>query len=296
VDNIDLKTLQMLGELKKTRSVSHTATNLHSTQSAVSMTLAKLRTHFNDPLFVRTSSGMEPTPLADELILLASKAVVLLEATLCNRPTFDPATSTRTFRLSLTDVGQMVTLPALLARLRDSAPGVELEITLISEHTPSLLETGKVDLALGFLPPLDAGFFRKRLFCEHFVCVLREDHPRIGSSLTLEAFLAESHALISPTGTGHVLLERALREHKIERKRGIEIPNFLGISAVVEGSDYLTIVPSRLAEYWAQRGQIKVLPLPFPVPEYMVMHHWHGRYMRDPGIQWLRESISQLYV
>lgn len=296
MDNIDLKTLHVLGELQRTRSVSATAANLRSTQSAISMTLARLRKHFNDPLFVRTSAGMEPTPLADELIQRSTEALGLLQAMLGHHPTFVPEEAERTFRLSMTDVGQMVTLPTLLQQLREHAPGVILEISLISEYTPTFLESGKIDLAIGFLPPLDAGFFRQRLFYEHFICVLRDDHPRIGDVLTLDAFLAESHAVISPTGTGHNLLECAMRDHKIERRRGIEIPNFLGISAVIESWDYLAIVPSRLAAHWVQRGiRIRSLPLPFSVPEYMVMAHWHERYMRDPGIQWLRESISRLY-
>ena len=293
MDNIDLKTLQILSELHRTRSVSATAANLHATQSAISMTLARLRKHFNDTLFVRTSAGMEPTPLADELIARSSEALGLLQAMLGHHATFAAGSAARTFRIAMTDIGQMVTLPALLQRLGEQAPGVMLEVSLISEHTPSFLESGKVDLAIGFLPPLDAGFFRQRLFCEHFTCVLRDDHPRIGDELTLDAFLAESHAVINPSGTGHTLLERAMRSHRIERRRGIEIPNFLGVSAVIEATDYLAIVPARLAAHWRARGMgIRSLPLPFAVSEYMVMAHWHERYMRDPGLQWLRELIS----
>lgn len=296
MDNIDLKTLRILCELHTTRSVSVTAENLHVTQSSISMTLARLRKHFKDMLFVRTSMGMEPTPLADELITRSSKALICLEAILGYHDTFDPVATERMFRIAMTDVDQMVMVPTLLGRLAREAPGVTLEVSLLSGQTPALLESGQIDLAVGFLPPLDVGFVRQRIFSEHFVCVMRKDHPRITDELTRDSFLRESHAIVTRNGTGHKQLDRALNAHRIERRLGIEISNFPSISAVIERTDFLAVVPSRLAAHWqASNLGIRSLPLPFAAPPYMVMAHWHKRYMRTPAMQWLRGLISGLY-
>ncbi|MFD1554780.1 LysR family transcriptional regulator [Paraburkholderia silviterrae] len=295
IDNIDLKTLQMLDELNKTHSVSQTAKNLQLTQSSISMGLAKLRRHFSDPLFVRTTTGMAPTPLAQELLRLTSDAMVLLQTALNHNMAFDPASSDRTFRLALSDAGQMLFLPVLLRWLKEAAPHVGLEISALSEDTPVMLERGEIDLAAGFLPTLDAGFFGQRLFSEQFVCIARADHPRVGASLSLASFVAESHVTVHSSATGHSLLERALREQKIQRTSAISMPNFFGVESIVAESDHLATVPQRLAVQWALGGRVKMHPLPFPVPEYLVMQHWHERYMRDPGLKWLRTSFANLF-
>ncbi|WP_233834782.1 LysR family transcriptional regulator [Paraburkholderia sp. ZP32-5] len=297
LDNIDLKTLHLLLELHQTRSVSETAENLHVTQSSISMTLARLRKHFNDALFVRTSLGMEPTSLAEELIIRASEVSMKLKALLGYEAAFDAGSTRRVFRIALADVGQIVTLPVLIREFQAHAPNSMLQVSLISDRTPSLLESGEIDLAIGFLPPFSAGFFQQRLFLDHFVCVLREEHPRITDKLTLDMFREEFHAIILPNGTGHSVLEQAMRDHRIDRKCGIEIPNFLGVSAVIEHTDYLAVVPSRLAEHWRNcRLGIRTLPLPFEVPEYMVMMHWHERYKRSPELNWLRNLVSEIYI
>ena len=118
--NIDLRLLTIIAELHRTRSVSQTAENLELSQSTVSMTLARLRKHFNDPLFVRTSSGMEPTPHAVQLIELLSHAESLLETALECHVVFDPATSDRTFHICSTDIAKITMLPRLMGRLQDA--------------------------------------------------------------------------------------------------------------------------------------------------------------------------------
>src|SRR5262245_20377176 len=149
MNNIDLKLLTVITKLQETRSVSHTAANLNLTRSAVSMSLVKLREHFRDPLFVRTSNGMEPTPQAPALIDILRKAEDLLHIALEYQLEFDPAASDRTFHIGMRDIGQFRLLPRLMKRLRELAPCARFEIHNISEATPKLLESGDVDLAVG---------------------------------------------------------------------------------------------------------------------------------------------------
>src|SRR3954469_23657385 len=171
------------------------------TQPAVSNALARLRTLFDDPLFVRTAAGMEPTPFGRELAAPVRQALALLESALAHGPGFDPASSTRAFRFYMSDLGQIEFLPPLVERAQRIAPAVQLEaVALDVEDLEDALATGALDLAVGFLPALGPPVRRKALFRDPYVCLMRADHPHIGAKLTRKKFLDASHALVSYRG------------------------------------------------------------------------------------------------
>ena len=294
--NIDLKLLAVVTELHRTRSVSQTAENLDLSQSAISMSLAKLRKHFNDPLFVRTSRGMDPTPHAVELISLLKSAEDILQTALDLHVVFDPLTSDRRFKIYSADIAQVTLMPRLMQHLEKIAPNVGIDLRRISENTPKLLETGEADLALGFVSPMGAGFCQQRLFKEKFVCALRCDHPRVGDTLTMEEFQNETHLAIVAYGTGHANVEKALEAKNIHRKIGLVVPSSLGIISIISTLEYLTVLPEQLARHFAGMGNIKVLPLPFSVPACYIMQHWHERYTHDPASRWLRSMMAELFL
>lgn len=294
--NIDLRLLTIITELHRTRSVSQTAEKLELSQSTVSMSLARLRKHFNDPLFVRTSSGMEPTPHAVQLIHLLSHAEALLETALEHHVVFHPATSDRTFHLCSTDIAKVTMLPKLMNRLKTLAPSVRVELREMSDRTSEQLESGELDLAVGFIPPIGAGFCQQRLFPERFICVVRSDHPRIANILSLDQFQNEVHLAITTSGTGHSVVEKALEQKRIRRNIGLRVSGFLGIAGIITSTDCLAIVPEQLGEALAGSGEIKLLELPFQVPAYYVMQHWHERYTHDPAIRWLRAVFAELFL
>ncbi|AWI81397.1 MAG: LysR family transcriptional regulator [Betaproteobacteria bacterium HGW-Betaproteobacteria-13] len=291
---LDVRLLAVFDEIYKTRSVTRAADGLGLGQPAVSIALAKLRDHFADPLFVRTSQGMEPTPLADELRDPVRETLDALERVTGYRSEFDPASSTRCFRICMTDISQLVLLPRLLVRLRGVAPAIQIEIAPLSADTSRLLESGEADLALGFVPQLEAGFYQQALFRQDYVCMVSADHPRIGSALTLAEFEAEDHAVVTSSGTGHLILDREIIRQGITRRVALRIPSFLGVAFVIEHTDLLVTIPRRLGEVLEGRGDFRVLPVPFPLPDYAVKQHWHERYHHDPGNRWLRSMISDL--
>ena len=296
VTNIDLKLLAVVTELHKTRSVSQTAENLDLSQSAISMSLAKLRKLFNDPLFVRTSSGMNPTPHAVELIGLLKNAEDLLQSALDLHVVFDPMRSERVFNLYSSDIAQVTLLPRLMQRLKSLAPNVGIDLRMLSEATPKQLESGEADLAVGFILPLGAGFCQQRLFKERFVCVARKDHPRLGETISIEEFQDETHLAITTSGTGHGVVEKALEAKSIRRRVGLTVPSFLGIASIITTLDYLAILPEQLARHLARTGNIKVLPLPCNLPSYYIMQHWHERYTQDPASKWFRSVVANLFL
>ncbi|ENO98339.1 MAG TPA: LysR family transcriptional regulator [Thauera phenylacetica] len=290
----DLRLLQVFEAIHKTRSVSRAADALELGQPAVSIALGKLREHFSDPLFVRTSGGMEPTPLAEELLQPIRKALDALEAAFGHRSVFDPATSIRRFRIAMTDITHLVLLPRLWRALRAVAPGVRIDIAPLGDDTGRELESGEADLAVGFIPALEAGFYQQALFRQNYVCLASADHPRIHGGLTRAQFEAEDHAVFRATGTGHHVIEQEIARLGIERRIVLDIPNFLGAAFIVEHTDLLMTVPRRLGELLRGRGEFSVLPVPFPLPEYTVKQHWHARFHHDPGNRWLRGVIAGL--
>ncbi len=294
--NIDLRLLEIIGELSRTRSVSQTAENLNLSQSAVSMSLAKLRRHFNDPLFVRTSAGMEPTPHATGLISLLQQAEGLLHTALGHHVVFDPETTDRKFRIHSTDITQATLMPRLMIALREAAPNATIRLGRISDQTARHLESGDVDLAIGAVEPMGAGFCQQRLFRERFVCLARRDHPRIGATLTKEQFTREEHVASSAQGAGHEFVGRALGSESVTRRVGLVVPSYLGVAPLVASSDYLAMVPEQLGLYLADTHNVKVLELPFEIPGYVVGQHWHERYTQDPSNRWLRSIIAQLFT
>jgi DNA-binding transcriptional LysR family regulator len=296
VINIDLKLLAVINELHRTRNVSHAAENLQLSQSTTSMRLARLRKYFGDPLFVRTSTGMEPTPRATELVEILNQAENLLQRALEHQITFEPAISDRVFHICARDIGQLRLLPRLMRRLKEIAPAVRIDVQNISENTPKQLESGALDLAVGFFPLMGAGFCQQKLFKERFVCAVRKDHPRIKSELTLAQFESEVHLAVTTPGTSHGIVERTLDTRKIRRKVGLRVPSVLGISAIIPETDFLVIIPEQMGLILAKSRSIKLFNLPFSVPTYLIKQHWHERYSQDPANKWLRGVISDLFL
>lgn len=291
---LDVRLLRLFDVLYRTRSVSRAAELLGQAQPTVSIWLGRLRRELGDPLFVRVASGMEPTPRADALIGTARAALELLRRLTAREEAFDPATSKRRFCICMTDASHVTLLPRLLAQLRVEAPGIRLEASLIGADTTRMLRDGEADMALGLVPELEAGFYQQVLYPQDWVCLARSDHPRIGGNLTLAAYRAEAHVAIA-AGTGSQLLEAALAAHSIEQRVVLRLPGFLGLAAIVGGTDLVATLPRHTGETLAASGGLRVLPCPVPVPGFTVKQHWHARYHHDEGNRWLRGTCAALF-
>ena len=259
------------------------------------MSLARLRRHFNDPLFVRTSRGMEPTPYAEGLVKGLKEASEKLESALGHRPDFDRPTSDRMFHLITADLSQITILPSLAKRLAKIAPFVRIDLKFLSGALPRLLESGEADLAVASIPQMGAGFCQQRFFASKYHCAVRVGHPRVLGPPTLDQFQKESHISVATYGIGYESLEQALQSKKIRRNIGMRLPSFFGIGEIIAVSDYLAIVPGWFSQILSENRGIRICPLPFSIPGYEVTLNWHERYTRDPGHQWLRTTLRSLF-
>lgn len=294
--SLDFRLLKIFDAIYATGSLTQAAQRLGRSQPTVSLALGKLRTYFKDPLFVKASNRMAPTPFADTLVRSVREALHLMDSALGTRPVFTPEHSDRTFRVCMTDISQIVLLPALSNRLREVAPAVRVEVINISELTPKMLENGEADLAIGFMPQLDSGYYQQKLFWQNFVCLVRADHPRIGSRLTLRQFREEAHLQVVTAGTGHAFADKLLEQAGVQRRIALRIPNFLGVASIIASTDLIATIPQGLGESFAQQHKLRVLPVPVKFPDYAVKQHWHERYHQDPANQWLRAVVAKLFI
>lgn len=295
MSKLDLKDLALLEALARTGAVSATAEALGLSQPSVSIRLARLREHFRDPLFVRTTSGMKATPRAAALGPAVQAALALFNGTQGQEPEFDPASSDRTFRICMTNTGQMVVLPKLLNRLAELAPNVRVEVKELDTQAPRRLEAGEADLAMGFTLSLQAGFHQQNLFSEHYVCLARINHPRIKRKLSRTQFLHEQHVSVMTSGTAHWMLDKAIEDAGLSRKIAVWVPSFLALEEVIMKTDLIALAPIHLASLIAAHGSIKFLEVPFELPSYMVRQYWHDRYHKDAGCRWLRAVVAELF-
>jgi DNA-binding transcriptional LysR family regulator len=295
--DLDLNLLRVFDAIATEGSVTVAGERIGLSQPAMSNALARLRQLFDDPLFVRTPRGMRPTPFAQQLSQPVREALRLIQGALQQHAGFEPRSSNNTFRFYMSDIGEMVFLPGLLERVKRDAPGVKIEVVRIPiKDIHAALEAGEIDLAIGFLPGLTTGMRQQPLFREHYVCMLRADHPVIGAKISVKQFREAAHVLVSYAGTGHQVIEETFVAEGLTARIAARVPHFLVVPMILARTDLIVTVPSRVAAVFARLGNFKVLKLPLSMPSFEVRLHWHQRFHQDPANRWLREVMTDLYA
>ncbi|MER1968723.1 LysR family transcriptional regulator [Castellaniella sp. GW247-6E4] len=292
---IDFKLLRLFDLLYTTNSVTRCADLLGQSQPTVSIGLARLRALFNDPLFVRTPEGMLPTPRADELIVTCREALDVLRR-LSDAPVeFAPGTAERTFRICMTDASHVVILPRLFSQMALLAPRIRLEAVHIDDSTAEMLRLGRADLAFGFVPELEPGFYQQVLYSQDWVCLAGPDRPCASGVLSLEDYRELPHVgLAAPTG--HFFsLDSLLERAGIRRRIPLQVPGFLGLGSIVARTGLIATLPRDIGEEMARAEGLRLFDCPVPIPSFDVKLHWHTRYHHDPGNAWLRRLCAEIF-
>lgn len=297
VSKLDLNLLVVFHHLLLHKRVSAVAQVLGMSQPAVSSALGRLRASLGDELFLRTQGGMEPTPYALQLAEPVAVALDGLQQALNVRAAFDPASSTRSFTIAMTDVGEMYFLPVLIDALTTLAPSVTLQVVSVTHATlKEDMATGRIDLAMGLLPQLQAGFFQQALFKQKYICLMRKAHPLAGKNrLSLRSFTKAEHVRILASGTGHGRVDVALEKQGLRRRFRLTVPHYVALGDVLSHSDLVATVPERFADRTLVPFELVKRDLPIAVDESAIHQFWHSRLHRDPGHQWLRRLTRTLF-
>lgn len=298
--NIDLNLLVVFEAIHRTRNTTRAAEQLHLTQPAVSNALRRLREVFDDVLFVKTAEGMQPTPRADAIATLLDEGFASLRLAIQAGQAFDPKTSSRAFHLYVSDIGQAVFIPPLIARLSKAAPGVRLvTINVPIDTAQQMMKLGQIDLAMGMFSGLHNDFIQQRLFPETYAVLVRRKHPRIGTKISVEQFFAADHLIYSPTVGSHARFESELSAISAKgghsRKVALQLAHSAAIDRIVASTDLIACVPSRIASAMAISKSVRALALPFEVLTLEISQFWHKRSHRDEGHQWLRSLIFEMF-
>jgi DNA-binding transcriptional LysR family regulator len=296
--DLDLNLLRVLTAIDDKRSVSGAADKLQRSQPSVSAALGRLRAFFGDPLFVRSGNRMQPTPRATEVMGAVREVLARVGNDIVAAPSFDPAAGHRPIVLALSDAGEMVFLPAIVTRLRRAAPRASIRsVSLPAEEVAAGLESGAIDLALGYFPDLKQhNFFQQTLFSDTFTCLIRADHAVRAARLTLRQFLQLEHVVVRAESRTEEVIERFLVRRRIRREVVLTTPHFASVPAVVERSDLLVTVPEPLARYFtASSAGVRIVRPPFEAPRIDLKQSWHRKFHHDARNRWLRSVMCDLF-
>ena len=292
---LDPKSLLLLDWVYRTGSITRAADELGVSQPTVSIWLSQAREELKDPLFVRTPTGMQPTPRTEAMMPTVRTVLDGLRKLAEVEAPFDPASVDREFRIFMTDASHITLLPRLFTHVHAIAPRIRLEAATIHAGMGQALESGEGDLALGLIPGLESGFYQQALFAQDWVCLANARHPRVQRRLRLRDYEREAHVGIV-SGTGQQLLDATLKAQRITRRVALKLPGFLGLSAIVSTTDLLATLPRHIGETLARAAGLQVLPCPVPVPSFVVKQHWHARFHHDAANRWLRGVCAELFM
>lgn len=295
---LDFNLLVIAVAIEEEGGASHAALKLGMSQSAVSGALARLRAHFNDPLFIRSAGGMTATPRGAQLVGSARSILRRFDDEILSTVAFDPAITRRPFTFAMSDVGEMVFLPRLLRRLAKDAPSASVHsVSLRPSQLAEALGDGDVDLAIGFFPDLKkSDFFQQRLLSHHFTCLLRADHWVQGNRLTLKEFLGLSHIVVQSEGRSQEIFERFMNMRALSRRVALTTPHYLGVARLVATSDMVVTVPHALGlVYGTAANGLKTIKPPVESPKIELKQHWQRKYHKDARNIWLRSVVTELF-
>jgi DNA-binding transcriptional LysR family regulator len=298
--HLDLNLLRVLAAVYRTGSVTEAGRQLALSQPATSNALARLREFFGDELFVRSPRGLHPTRTAQRVAPAVIAQLQALESTVRSAEAFDPATSRAHWRLSLSDLGEILFLPALAEALRNESPASQISnVAVAAERVSAALEARDIDLAVGILQPAHSGIASETLFAERFVAITAPDwRPaagRAGRTLNAKQLAGAALAVGAPTATFHGSVELMLKRLKLNDRAVLRARHYGALPDIVTRTDLLAIVPLMYARSLAPRFDVRVWELPDLAPEYDVRMLWHQSVTSDAAHAWLRGVLRRLF-
>jgi DNA-binding transcriptional LysR family regulator len=297
--SLDLNLILVFDALLRHRSVTRAAASLHVTQSAVSHSLRRLRTYFDDPLFSRSAAGVTPTALAQELSATVTQIAALVRGGLFSQAAFKPEVAHRTLTLCMTDLAEFSLLPTLIAALREASPGSTLHtVQAQPAETRALLESGEADLAIGainLLPAAKGEIYGQKLYTQSNVVIAhRAAVP--GPAIELDAYCELPHISIAPVRGRMSVVDDALARIGRRRRIVLTTEHHLIIPHLIRTDPTLVATgPRTMAAVCAGEPEIRILDMPVELPSFDVFQYWHERVQKDRFHAWFRNLIAHFF-
>ena len=296
---LDLNLLRVLVAIHRTGSVTLAGKSLALSQPATSNALARLRDYFEDDLFVRAPSGLKPTRLCEQLATDVHEQLISMESILLGRQEFDPARTEVHWKISLSDLGEMMFLPRLAAALRAEAPQARLtNISVNAAQVTAALESREIDFALGILAPEHRSIRSELLFHERYMAVTSLDWKplsgKLGKTLSLEQLRQSGFAVASPTATFHGSVEKMLAKMKLEDRIVLRSRHFSALPDIAMQTDLIAVIPEMFVRELQLRQDLRIWDIT-DAPVYEVRMVWHKSTDKDSRHMWVRNLVCKLF-
>lgn len=285
----DLNLLVLFDAVMQDRSVTRAGRRIGLSQPAMSHALNRLRDLLKDELFVRTPTGMRPTPRAEQLAALLRQALRELQQVL-QPETFVPATADRRFSLAINNYAAVVVAPPLVTAVSTAAPSVQLDLRPSGTlDIIECLDRGDLDLAIGSLDSFGERFACTQLLEDEFVMVMRRRHPAGRGALSAKVLASLTH-LDPPIGENTDFLDAWLSERGLTRRIALRAP-YLSARAILSRSDLAATLSRRIAQEFVRTDRLQIHELPVKSPAVRTTMLWHRRLDNHPAHRWLRDRI-----
>lgn len=294
IERLDMNLLRLFDAVYRLHSVSRAAEALNLSQPAASQGLTRLRLALGDALFVRAGGRMRPTLRAERLASVVQPAIAAIEGVLKEADTFDPALSRMTLRLHMSDIGEARLLPDLIGALHREAPGMRVHTApLPHEEIAGALETGAIDLALGFLPSV-TGVQKVDLLHDRYVVIVRQGHPLTTAkkrSITLQDLQRLEYVAVR----SHSETLRILQQLGLDARLVLTSAHFLALPAIIRKTDLAVVMPVAIGSTLPGTEHYVMLPTALPDSSFTVSMHWSRRFESDPAHCWIRALFTRLF-
>lgn len=293
---VDLDLTKVFITIYETKNLTHAADLLHLSQPSVSYSLNRLRDQLNDKLFIRNRHGVSATKIADQLYPLLKKSIVEIESAYAQVMDFNPLTAEKTFKIGLSDIGEICLLPKLMKYFLKHAPKIKLIVEEVSiNNVERMLEEDKIDIAIFNSSNIILNKVKKvNLFSLRYVCIANKNNSYIQDSLTLEKFLHAKHVSIK-SSTGHLQVFDILKSNNVDCNIALEVPHFSVLEDLIASTELLVTVPIDAAQAYLKNPDIKMFELPFDVNDFWVSLHWFEHTNDIKARNWLIDVIQNIF-
>lgn len=294
LSDIDLNLFVVFDAIYTEGNLTRAGEIIGITQPAVSNSLSRLRSLFDDPLFVRTAQGMAPTPRAQNIIGSVRQALGLIRSSVQESESFDPALSDKRFRISMSDLSQAITLPSLFAAITRQAPGTAIDCYQAHRRDMHIeLASGNLDLIIDIPLTPHPQIRQAPLFTHPYVCVIRKGNKLVGDTLDLETYISLRHIHISSRRGGLGQVDLSLGKMGKKRDLALRAQHYLATAQLLASTDFALTVPKIFAEFLARNANARYLELPFEVPPLESCLYWHESTDEDQANQWMRNVFLE---
>ena len=293
---VDLELLRVLDAILAEGGVTRAAERLNLSQSAISHSLARLRTMFGDPLLAREGRKLVPTPLARELVAPLRQGIEALDRLVAGAGRFDPAISEARFTISLRDPTETLMLPAIMSRIARAGRGIDLRTVQVRRrNVESALASGAVSLAIDIALPLSDGVRRQKVAADRQVVVARRGHPALRRGLSLDRYLEQDHVMVTSRRQGPGLEDVELSKRGLSRRVRLRCRNYLAALRAVAESDLVLTMAERYAAILGAGLRTQTVAFPFRMPTLDLYLYWHASADADAASRWLRGLVVEAF-